>query len=780
VTLVHPAVAAIAGTEWRRRRRSIVIVGLAAGLVGGLLTGAAALTARTSSAPGRLFSAVDPGDARVQVFGGEALAADIAALDLVTESTGASVLVGRTEGPAVQYVGMASVPPSDLAQPIVIEGRRADADDPSEVLVSERLAEFSDLGPGDILSLTLLTADEVTQFDTGFGEPDGARVDLRITGVARVAPGTFDTAPVMVTPAFADAHEESVAGVDLSTRLSAGADGLPAFREAVDQLVASAPPTAGGEEFVPAVVQDPRDATRALERSSRVLVGALGVVVVVGSLGALLALGQALARHHGASVRAQHVERALGMPPRQRALARAIPWAPAALIAGLGAAALGCVSGALEPVGPLRTIEPSPGYRTELLVVVVGALTTAAAVMGLSFVAALRAGRPVTAPVVARGGRTRLTTIAPRRRGWTLTGAVFALSGSTRGPIRTGTSLAGAIVGIAGLVAGLTFAATLDRVVTTPERYGWTADFVIADVTDETVQRFAADDRFAAVVDILSGSASVNGEVLQAYSSAPVRGVIGWVYVDGRSPQWSGEIALGTKAADSLDVEVGDRVTVDGLGEVEVTGIGVNPPLSGEPFAMAVLLDADAMRDATQRGAVQAVFRELGLRVADPDAREAIIAATAEELEVLERELPQEVQDLADIGRLPYVLGGFLALLGLAAVVHGVVVTTRRREQDLAVLRAVGATPRQSGLAVVAMSLATIVVGLAVGVPLGWALARLVWSILAQSIGIEPGVVLPASVAMVVAGSIVVAGVVAVLPAQRVAALDPATLLRSE
>jgi hypothetical protein len=66
------------------------------------------------------------------------------------------------------------------------------------------------------MTLSMLTADELTQFDTGFGEPDGATVDLSITGIARLPPGVAgDGTPLLASSAFAAAHPESVAGGDL-------------------------------------------------------------------------------------------------------------------------------------------------------------------------------------------------------------------------------------------------------------------------------------------------------------------------------------------------------------------------------------------------------------------------------------------------------------------------------------------------------------------------------------------------------------------------------------
>ncbi len=628
-----------------------------------------------------------------------------------------------------------------------------------------------------MLTVSLLTGEEVTQFDTGFGEPDGATLELEVVGVARTPTGVFDTGPLLITPALVELHPESVAGVALYVELRDGRAGVAAFTEEVAAIAASADPTPGGEEFLPAVVEDPLAGTRALDHSSRVLVGGMAIALAVAVLAALLALAQATGRHHARSAGNQGIERALGMTAWERSLARAVPWVPAAVIAAVGTLVLGVATAGIDPVGALANVEPEPGWRLDLPIVVGVPLLVLVGVWLVSLTTAWRAGRPAR-DAIGRSGVGSLTSVAPRRRGWTLAGSVFALSSSGRGRVQSRTSLVGAVLGVIGMVAGLTFAATLDRLTSSPERYGWTADFAIADVDDETVAAFVADPRFDAVVDVTSAMVRVgdDGELMQAYVFDAQRGVAGWVYHDGRSPQWSGEIAVGTKAAEQLGVEVGDSVEVAGLGPVEVVGIGLGPPLSGEPLGSGVLLDPDGARVAS----VDAVFREVLLRASPGEDVDALMGELGAQYELFQRELPAEVQDLAALGALPEVLGGFLATLAILAVVHGIAVTARHRARDLAVLRALGSTPRQAGLAVVAMGVATAVVGLVLGLPLGWAVARLVWSLLADSVGIEPGVALPATIAWVVAGGLVLAVVLALLPARRVARQHPATVLRAE
>src|SRR5690606_7001966 len=97
--------------------------------------------------------------------------------------------------------------------------------------------------------------------------------------------------------------------------------------------------------------------------------------------------------------------------------------------------------------------------------------------------------------------------------------------------------------------------------------------------------------------------------------------------------------------------------------------------------------------DGASRAAADAEFREVLLRAAPGQDADALAAEFAAEYELFTRELPEEVKDLAALGALPEILGGFLALLAVLAVAHGIDVIARHRARDLAVLRALGSTP---------------------------------------------------------------------------------------
>ncbi len=106
-----------------------------------------------------------------------------------------------------------------------------------------------------------------------------------------------------------------------------------------------------------------------------------------------------------------------------------------------------------------------------------------------------------------------------------------------------------------------------------------------------------------------------------------------------------------------------------------------------------------------------------GTDVAAAEQRIARIAGT--ELFPQAAVLPTAVADLARIEDLPLALGVFFALLACATVAHALVTTVRRRRRDLAVLRAIGFTRRQTRGAIAWQSTLLAVAGLVVGVPVG-------------------------------------------------------------
>jgi ABC-type antimicrobial peptide transport system permease subunit len=126
-------------------------------------------------------------------------------------------------------------------------------------------------------------------------------------------------------------------------------------------------------------------------------------------------------------------------------------------------------------------------------------------------------------------------------------------------------------------------------------------------------------------------------------------------------------------------------------------------------------------------------------------------------------------------------LGTFLALLAAGVLGHALTTTTRRRRGDLAALRAVGMTRRQSGMIVLTQATVLAIVGLAIGVPLGIALGRVLWRIVADStpLAYRPPVTALA-LALVVPAVFLTVNLIAAPAARRAARLRVAEALRSE
>jgi len=109
------------------------------------------------------------------------------------------------------------------------------------------------------------------------------------------------------------------------------------------------------------------------------------------------------------------------------------------------------------------------------------------------------------------------------------------------------------------------------------------------------------------------------------------------------------------------------------------------------------------------------------------------------------------------------------------------VAIARARAREFAILRALGFTRGQSRTVVGAQSTAICVLGLVVGIPIGMVAGRTAWRLIADRVPLQdvPPVAALALV-IIVPAALVVGALTAVWPAQRVARMRPADVLRSE
>jgi predicted lysophospholipase L1 biosynthesis ABC-type transport system permease subunit len=142
---------------------------------------------------------------------------------------------------------------------------------------------------------------------------------------------------------------------------------------------------------------------------------------------------------------------------------------------------------------------------------------------------------------------------------------------------------------------------------------------------------------------------------------------------------------------------------------------------------------------------------------------------------------PPVVSNLDLVDQAPYLLAGYLALLGVAASAHAIVTLVRSRRTEMATLRGLGFERRQVRTTVVAHALTVAAIGGVVGLPLGLAVGRLAWRLVAGGLGFatdprNPTVALLATPP----GALALAAAIALGPALWAARQRPGTILRTE
>ena len=129
----------------------------------------------------------------------------------------------------------------------------------------------------------------------------------------------------------------------------------------------------------------------------------------------------------------------------------------------------------------------------------------------------------------------------------------------------------------------------------------------------------------------------------------------------------------------------------------------------------------------------------------------------------------------------PLIFGLIVVLFGVSTLLHLLLSSVRRRRQEIGLLRALGLVRRQVAASVAWQTSTVAIIGIALGVPLGIAAGRAVWDAFAGNLGVAVDPVVTAWIIVGVAvGTLVVANVLAVVPALVASRARPASLLRSE
>lgn len=787
------AIALVAASRVRRRWAGLVLLGLLAGVVGGAATGALAGISRTEGAADRLIADTGMPAARITLDERDPAAesAGAARLDrLIRSQPGVrrvwpyARFIGRTTGTKDWYSPMAGrTPLSDAYRPVVVEGRMPAADSAQEVAISVQTAANSGLHVGARVPMDLYTAAQMREIDRNSEVPPGAaHLELRVVGIVRDPADVALGAPERVM--FGSPAMAVLRGVDLPRAagwlvdLSDGAEGVARLRRA---LVAGSDPGA-------VRVTGTRDAVVAAGDAVSVLRAGLLLLAGIVTLVGLFALAQGVRRHLGRDVDEDASLAGLGFTRRDRVVAASLTGAVTAATALVVAVGVAVAVSPLFPIGRPRVVEPAPGFDADVVLLAAGGLFTAVAAVAVFSIVAFAAlrRRPVPPRRPESAALASALAAAPAPVGL---GTRLALEpGRRRAGVSARSAIVGTAVGVAGLVAALTFSGSLERLVTTPALYGLDYDLSMEVPAAEAVaraQELARDDGIAAVATLEASYVELDGSAVEAVSVLPTKGDIEPTVRDGRLPVGNDEIALGPVVAERLGVGVGGEVRIgsgDAARRLQVVGVALDPRAATPDYGGAALVRSPTL-------AQFAASPPYPLLVTRYRAGVDVAAKTAEldrrfPYGVMDESLPAtpgRLQSLGDVHPVPDALAWFFGGLVLVALGNGMVSAGRRHRRTLGIVRGLGFTGGQVRASVAAMGVTMALCGVLVGIPLGVVIGSSAWTRVSDGADLEAVVVWPVPAALVLVPAVVgVAALWSWWPAHVAVSRRPSEVLRAE
>jgi len=794
--------------DLRRRWRSLVVLALLVALSVGVVLTAVAGARRGDTAFGRLWARTLPGTVVVLPnqpgFDWTKVRAlpEVTALGLFAVYYGAAV-----EGMDGVDLGF---PPANadafrtVERPVVLAGRMANPGRADEVVVTPHFLTAHHKQVGDVLTLHLSTpAQAAAGIDASQTPPAGPRVTVRIVGVIKTPFGLDnigDSGGVLPTYALFTRYRADILGgtsvnstyINGIIRLKGGEAAIPAFRADLARVTGRSDIDVLDENIW---IGDP---VRTVTGYEAACLFAFGLAAL---LAALVLVGQSVARYASAVVAELLVLRAVGLTRWQATASAALAPGLAAVVGATIGVAAAIVASNWMPIGAASIVEPSPGISADWLVLGTGwaasVLLVLAATAAIAWTA-LQAEPAAVArrsPAVAAAVRAGLPVPA-------IVGARFALeAGRGRAAVPVRPAIAGAVAGVLGVLAALTFSAGISDAVANPARFGQTWQLITYygengqdSAPAGLASRAAAADRdVTGFLDLRIAGAQAGRVSIESFTYAPVGGKrVPVVLTAGRMPASPGEIAVAPTTAKELGAGVGSAIRLAGGAAprtMTVSGIAFVPAGSHNDYDQGAWLTPGGY-DRLFAGAHYAFKFHVAAVALRPGADPAAVAtrldatvsaATHARGIVFAPPEPLPVQQLRDVEVLPLALGGFLALLAIGAVGQALTMAVRRRRRELAVLRTLGLTGRQTRLVVATQASVLALVGLLLGIPLGLAVGRAVWRLVANftPLAYYP----PLSVwalALIAPVTLLAANLLAVWPGHRAARLRPGRILRGE
>jgi hypothetical protein len=758
------------------------------------------------------------------------------------ELTGAPLTPGGT--PRIRVTGeafpIASVNGLFFSQDrvAVTQGRLSSASRPDEIMMAPIVARQFGFHVGQVIPFGFYS--DAQQSLPGFGTnavPPALRVNMKLVGLAtlnsEIVEDDVDTLPTILplTPAFtrevlAHKGEQFSGALTFGIQTRGGAATVPAVQREVAALI---PPGVISTDHALAPVVAKAD------RSLKPISIALGVFGVVALVAALLIAAQLMARRFRMESDDLHILRALGADPPDIMLDGLIGSEASILVGSLLAAVIAIALSPVAPIGPVRAVYPSNGISLDWVVLGLGVLVLFALLSGAAALLAYS-----TAPHrVARRPRLRTNSGAQAvafmtRAGLSAPGVVgvrMALEpGEGRSAVPVRSALLGSVLAVALVVTTLTFGNSLQTLVSNPALYGWNWTYILNPVGagDGNVPQVALSllkhDRYVAAYSGASfNDAEVDGQnvpFLLENVHAPVAPPI----LSGRGLDAPRDVVLGAATMAELHKRLGQYVTLTYgtpadapiylppirlliVGTATFPAIGYASTISDHTsmgtgvlfsnqalpraFASAIYSSSDPALDgpnlalvrirpgASPAAALASLQRIVG--TSDKVFADQPGGAGGNAIVVQGVQRPAEIVNYRTIGATPTLLVSALALGVIVALALTLTASVRQRRRDLALLKAIGFVRWQLAAAVAWQATVAAVVGIVVGIPLGIIAGRWLWVLFARQIYAVPyPTVSVLSIVLVAIGTIVLANLVAAIPARRAARTPTAFMLRAE
>jgi putative ABC transport system permease protein len=681
----------------------------------------------------------------------------------------------------------------------ILEGRPLDPDRPDEAVVSFAAADEQGIEVGDRIALFNPSGSDAGRLTPAQRSALAARRRVLSDGQVRIvgieaSPGEFPphsagSGWVHLSPALS--RSGALSGYEaIVVRLEHGSEDVPAFLGELERL------ERGPQDAVSVITQ----AEEGIEpnRSIHLQATAFWILAAVLAVAAIVLIAQIESRATRLEADDSPVLGALGESRAQRLAGTLIGRVPVAALAAVTAVGVAVLLSPLAPVGIARIAEPDPGLHVDAGVLALGGVLVLALIPLLALPAAWSTARlsPARAGGSIDGASGRPSWLVRRtaalRSPSAAIGVRFALErGGGRDAVPVRSTLFGVTIAVAALAATATFGASLAHLLDTPRLYGLVWDTQITnygsgpDLGGEA-DRIRRDPGVEAVAVGEAGvPVSIDGERTSLlYLDDPTGSALPPV-IEGRHATEGDEITLGARTARRIDAGLGDTVdvAVEGFPSSPFHLVGTIVMPSGESSRLgegALTTKAGVYR----LGATDDVLaNDLFVRLrpgTEPDQVAATLPGGANGIFAVPVNAPTDLVNFGRVDALPAILGGLVAFVAASMLAHTLVTAVRRRRRDLAVLKTLGLARQQVGTVVRWQALTLVSVAVVVGTPIGIAIGRVAWTVLARQLGVLPVAVTPVVVLMLLAAATVGLGLlVSVVPARAAARTPAATVLRS-